>query len=118
MSARLEQLFERDNRFRDQIDFHPKFPGALWKYEPRKIVGLRILLPVDEVFARIDAQRVRQDTGTAMRRRPQPHQLRREPNRPVVTIVGEMGERDVDRHRPYASRAAARPNPHTFVEGP
>jgi hypothetical protein len=60
----------------DQIDRDLESPRFLGEDEPRLIVGERVLLPVDEVFGWLDPHRIRNDRRTAMRRRPQAHDLR------------------------------------------
>ena len=49
--------------------------GLLREHQPREIVRLRILLPVDEVLGRRDLQRVGQDARAAVRRGTQAHDL-------------------------------------------
>src|SRR6185295_20256457 len=58
----------------------------------------RVLLPVDEMRGGLDAHRVRQDARARMRRRAQPHDLRAEVDRPVVPVMRDVVQRDVDRH--------------------
>ncbi len=43
-----------DRHFRDQIHFHEKLAGGFGEDQASEIVGLRILLPVDEVVFRLD----------------------------------------------------------------
>ncbi len=67
-----------DRHLGHQVHRNLKFLGAIWKYEPGQIVGERVLLPVDEVPRRFDAQGITEDGGTAMGRRSQTHYLGRQ----------------------------------------
>ena len=49
--------------FRDQIHLHTKFPRGLFKDQPRCVIGLRVLNPVEEVLLRLDFERVAKDAG-------------------------------------------------------
>ena len=49
-------------------------------------------------FCRPHFQRIAEDRRAAMRRRPQPHRLRRDDHRPVVLIFGLVIQRDANRH--------------------
>jgi len=89
--GRQEKIKWIENRHLcDQIDFDFQFPGRLREHQPRKIVGLRILLPIDEVLGWRHGQRIRQNAGAAMRRRPKSHDLRAQVHRSVVPIVGNV----------------------------
>ena len=44
--------------------------------QPGQVIGLRVLLPVEEMLFRQDPQRVTQDRRAAMRRGPQTHHVR------------------------------------------
>ncbi len=96
----LEEEIERidDRHLRDQINLELQFPGALGEDDPGQPVRLRVLLPVDEVVGGGDAQRVREDRRARVRCRTQAHQLRAERDRPVVAVVRDVIERDVDAH--------------------
>ena len=54
LRARFEEKIERiqHRHLRDQIHFDAKFARRLLEHQARGIVGLRILLPVDEMFFR------------------------------------------------------------------
>ena len=96
---------------RNQVHFHQELAGRLRQDKPRQVVRLRVLLPVDEVLFRRDAQRVAQDARAAMRRGPQAHDLRPQRHRPVIAVVRLVVESDVDGHAgaspPIASAAWA-----------
>ncbi len=117
LGVRFQEEVERvvDRHLGHEIDLDAELPDPLGEREPGHVVALRILLPVDEVLVRLDAQGIGQDRRPAMRRRSQPNELRREPDKPVVPIVGDVREGDVNRHHAYASRAARR-RPDTFVD--
>lgn len=68
----------------------------LGEYQPRLVVGKRVLLPVDEVLRGLDFERVRNHIA-AMGREPQSDGLRPEADQPV-TIMGDVVERGVNRH--------------------
>ncbi len=84
--------------FHDQIDFNLEFARRVRKHQPRQIIGLRILPPVDEMAGGLHLERVRQNPGSAMRRRAQPDHLRAQAHRPVIPIVGDVIQSNVDRH--------------------
>ena len=100
LRLRFEEKIERiqHRHFRDQIHFDAKLARRLLEDEPRGVVRLRILHPVDEMFFRRDFQRVAQNARPRMRRGPQPHDLRAEIDQPVVFVVRLVVERDVDGH--------------------
>ncbi len=76
----LEEEVERiDHRhLGDEIDLDAKLARLLREHEPREVVRLRVLLPVDEVFGGRDLERIGQDPRAAMRRRTKPDDLRPE----------------------------------------
>ncbi len=78
LRRRLEEEVERvvDRHLGHQVDGDAEVVGLVGEDQPRKVVGERILLPVDEVPAGLDPQRVRQDRRAAVRRRAQPHHRR------------------------------------------
>src|SRR5436190_16650445 len=69
-----------------QVDLEKEPRRLSGEYESRQKVAGRILLPVDEMFFRFDAQRVVWDASSSMRRGVQPHELRRQRNRPIVVV--------------------------------
>jgi hypothetical protein len=87
-----------DRHLGDQVDLDAQLARLVGKHQTREIVRLRILLPVDEVIGRRHAQRIAQYAGTAMRRRPQPHDLRAQAHETIVAIMGQVIERNMDRH--------------------
>ena len=100
LGRRFEEEIERiqHRHLGDQIDLDAKARGLVREHQARQVVRLRILLPVDEVRGGLDAHRVAQDARARMRRRTQPHDLRAELDRPVVAVVRDVIQRDVDGH--------------------
>src|SRR4029077_1652158 len=82
----------------EQIDSDGEFGGLLRKHETRQPIAVRVLLPVHEMLGRRDVERITRDAGAAVRRRPQPHDLRAEADRPVIAVVRCVMEADEDRH--------------------
>ena len=111
LRVRFEEEIERveHRHLRDQIHLDQELAGRFRENEPGEVVGLRILLPVDEVLLRRDAERVAQDAGAAVRRGPQPDDLRPERDGPVVAVVRPVVEGDVNGHASAKSRASSRP---------
>ena len=73
--------------------------GLLREHQPRQVVGLRVLLPVDEVLRRRHAQRIGEDASAQCGAGPQAHDLGTQAHAPVVAVVRDVIERDVNRHR-------------------
>ena len=63
LGRRLQEEVERvqHRHLGDQIDLDAERRGLVGEHQPRKIVGLRVLLPVDEVGGGLDAHRIAQD---------------------------------------------------------
>ncbi len=97
---RFQKKVERvDHRhLGDEIDFDAKFARSLGKDQAREVVRLGILLPVDEMLGRFNSQRIAQNAGATVRRGSQSDNLRSEVDQPIVTVVGNVVQRDVDRH--------------------
>ncbi len=100
VGPRFEEEVERvdDRQFGDEIDLDLEFACLFRKDQAGEVVRLRILLPVDEVLVRRDLQRVAEDRRARVRRRAQPDDLGREADRPVVAIVRDVVEGNMDRH--------------------
>ena len=81
-----------------QIDLDAQFARLFREDEARQIVGLRVLLPVDEMRGRRDLQRIGEDRRARVRRRAQADDLRRERDRAVVAVMGDVVESDLDGH--------------------
>ena len=96
--GRLEEEVERvvDRHLGDQVDLDAELVDLLGERQPRDVVALRILLPVEEVLGRRDALRVGEDRRAAVRRRPQADELRRQLDGPVVPVLRHVAKRDVN----------------------
>ena len=96
----FQEKIERVNNrhLGDKADFDAKFPRRLRENQARKVIRLRILLPVDKMLGRLNPQRIAQNPTAAVRRGSQAHHLGPEVDQPIVMVVGDVVERDVDRH--------------------
>ncbi len=58
LGLRLQEEVERVDRRHvgHEIDHHFEFPGAVGHHDAGEEIALRILLPVEEMFGRFDAQ--------------------------------------------------------------
>ena len=91
----------------DEVDRDVEQLRRLRKHEPGHEVAERILLPVDEVLARRDAQAVGQNRCPAVRRGTQPDHLRIDLNRAVETVCRAMFDADVNAHSARPVRMVA-----------
>ena len=96
----LEEEVERveHRHLGDQIDLDLELAGLLGEHQTRQVVALRVLLPVDEVAARLNLQGIGQNARTTVRCRTQTDDLRTELHVAVVAIVGDVVQCDMDRH--------------------
>ena len=78
LGARLEEEVERveDGHLGDEVHLEGEDRRRFRKRDPGEEVALRILLPVDEVLRRLEAERVAGHRRTAVRRRAQPDDVR------------------------------------------
>ena len=83
---------------RDHLHFNVEVCGLLRKHQPGQIVAERVLLPVDEMLLRQDAQRITQNRRAAVRGGAQAQDMRRHVDGPVVLIVGLVANGDADSH--------------------
>ena len=88
-----------DGQVGDQIDFDVEFIGRLLEDDPGLIVAEGILLPVDEMLFRSDAQRVGLNRRAAVGRGPQPEYVREERHQAVICVVGFVVDCDNYGHR-------------------
>ena len=91
----------------DEVDRDVEHLRRLREHEPGHEVAERILLPVDEVLARRDAQAVRQNRCPAVRRGTQPDHLRMDLNSAVETVCRAMFDADVNAHSARPVRMVA-----------
>ena len=94
-----------NRHFRGQIDLHPQILRRLRKYHAGQVIGLRVLLPIDEVFGRLDVQGVGQNAAAAMWCGAQPNDLWPQLHQSIVAIMHDVIERYVNRH--YADPSLA-----------
>ena len=92
VGVRFDKEIERIDHFHvgEQIDVDGKLFGLFGKYVARQPIAVRVLLPVHEVLRRRHLQRVAGDAGAAVRRRPQPDDLRPQVDRPVIGVARGM----------------------------
>ncbi len=92
LRRRLHEEVERvvDRHVGDQIDLDPELHHRLGKDEARQEIAVGVLLQIDEVFCRLDLQRVAEHLCARMRRRLQPDHLGAEDDRPVVSVVRQV----------------------------
>ena len=100
LGMRFEEEVERiDHRhLGHQIDLETEFAGLFREDQAGQVVALRVLLPIDEMRLRRDFQRVGEDAGARVRAGPQADDLRAEIDQPVVGIMRDVVEGDVDGH--------------------
>ena len=96
----LEEKVERiDHRhIGDEIDFHFEMPGQLRMHKAREVIALRILLPVEEVVGRLNAQRVAEDRGAAMRSGTQADHLGSQGHQTIILVSRFVVEGYPDTH--------------------
>ena len=105
----LEEKVERvrDRQLGHQVDLDHQLLRRFREHQPGLVVAERILLPVDEVIARLDPECVRKDRSPAVRRRPQPHDVGRQLHHTVVSVAGLVMQGDADAQ----GRSRVRPRP-------
>ncbi len=96
----VDEEIERvdDRHVGHQVDSDLELARLLRKHQARHPVAVRILLPVEEVLRRLDAQRVAVDGRAAMRRGPQSHLVRRHPHGPIERVERPVVQRNLDGH--------------------
>ena len=101
----------------DEVDSQGELPRRLREHDPRQLIPLRILLPIEEVVARLDDERVALDPSAAMRGRTEPDDVRREPHRPVEGIFRAVMEGDADRQGHWLPGPSTQPASATVPTG-
>ncbi|MDR6119820.1 hypothetical protein QE370_003004 [Aeromicrobium sp. SORGH_AS981] len=98
----LDEEVERvdDHEVGHERDVDVELADLLREHQARLPVAERVLLPVHEVLGRRDTQRVGVDRRPAVRRGPQPHDVRAEGDGTVEPVGRAMAERHLDRHGP------------------
>ena len=85
-----------DGHLGHQVNRDLELAGLVGEDEAGQVIGEGVLLPVDEVQRGLHPQGIAEDARAAVRGRAQPHHLRRQAHQPVVAVVGDVGEGDVD----------------------
>ena len=100
LGGRLQEKVEGvvDRHFDDQVDRDLELAGFLGEHQARLVICEGILLPVDEMIGRFNAQRVRNDVAAAVRCRSQTNDLRSQLHRTVVLVMGDVVECSVNGH--------------------
>lgn len=111
LGVRLDEEVEGVERghLGHEVDLDLEMVGLVGEDEARLPVGVRVLLPVDEMAGRADGERVSEDAGAAVRGRAQPDELRREGHEPVVAVARPVVEGDVHDHGAVRSVHARKP---------
>ena len=97
---RFQEKVERvvHRHLHHQVDGDLEFGGGLGEHQARLVVGKRVLLPVDEVVAGLDALRIREHLGAAVRRGTQTNHLWPQFDKTVVPIMRDVAQGNVDGH--------------------
>jgi hypothetical protein len=100
LGFRLEEEVERihDRELGLEVHLDLEAIDLVGEHDAREPVRLRVLLPVEEVRGRLDAQRVGDDRRAAVRRGAQSHDLRREAHQPIVCVASAMIQGDAYGH--------------------
>ena len=108
---RLQEEIEgvMHGHFGDEIHFDPKIGRLLREDHACQIIGLRVLLPVNEVLTRHHPHGVTENARTRMRTRPQPDDLRPQIDGAIITVMGDVIEGNVDRHSATPERSLGHP---------
>jgi ethanolamine ammonia-lyase large subunit len=93
LRALVDEEVERIDGFEidDQIDVDRELFGALGYHDARQKISLRILRPIQEMVARLDAQGITEHGRARVRSRSQPHHLRAKERRRGVAVAGLVG---------------------------
>jgi len=81
-----------------EVDLDPQLADRIGEDEPGQIVAVGVLLPVEEVGAGFDAQRVATNGDPAMGRGPQPDDVGQERDQPVIAVGRLVIESDENWH--------------------
>ena len=87
-----------DSQFRNEINVYDEGLGGLGKDESRQIITVRILLPVEEMFPRLNLQGVAADCRPAMGRGPQSYNMGGQSYQTVVFVACPMVQCDANAH--------------------
>ncbi len=87
-----------DGEIGGEVDLDFELGRLSGEDEAGQPIAVRVLLPVDEMVFRQDFKRIARNPRAAMRRRPQPDNLRADRHRVIVAVVGDMVQGRKDRH--------------------
>ena len=87
-----------DGHFGDEVDLDFERAGFFREDETGEVIGLRVLLPVEEVFGWGDAERVAENSGAAVGSGAETDDLGAERDGAVVLVGGDVVEGDVNGH--------------------
>src|ERR1700733_12183421 len=107
--VRFEEKIERieHGHLGNQIHFHTKFLRLFLENQTREVVGLRVLLPVNEMFFWLNAKGIAQNPRPRMRRGAQPDILRAGAQKPVLFIMRPVTEGYVNGHDYFVYKNAS-----------
>jgi hypothetical protein len=96
----LDEKIERvdGGQLGDHLHRDAELSRRLGEHQPRQVIAERVLLPVDEVLGRLDAQAVGADRRAAVRRRTQAQHVRVDVHRPIEAVLGVVFQGDADGH--------------------
>ncbi|MNF64412.1 hypothetical protein D3C84_461410 [compost metagenome] len=87
-----------DRHLGQQIDLDAQLISFFREHQPRQVVALRVLLPVDEVLLGRDFQRIRQNPRAAVGGGTQANDLRAEFDSAVIAVMRDVVQCDMNRH--------------------
>ena len=90
-----------DRHVGHHLHFQIQLVAGFGKHHPRQVIAERVLLPIDEMIFRTDAQRIGLDGRAGVDGGSQADDMRRQPHRSIVTVGGDVIERDPDSHTRY-----------------
>ena len=82
----------------NQIDGDDEFTRRFREDQPREVIAIGVLLPVQKVRTRFDRQRVTRHRRPRVRGRSQTHHVRLQRDRPAVRVPGDVVQSDADGH--------------------
>ncbi|MNS63762.1 hypothetical protein D3C72_968650 [compost metagenome] len=87
-----------DRHFGQQVDFDPQFVGLFRKHQPRQVIALRVLLPVDEMLLGRDFQRIGEYPRATVGSRTQTNNLWTQLDSAVIAVMRDVVQCDMNRH--------------------
>ncbi len=96
LQEKIEGIDNRHVGYQIDLDFKPA--RGFRKHQPRDVIAVGVLLPVDEVLFRRHLQRVRQDRGARVGGGAQAYHMRGQGDVAVVVITGFVMQCNPDCH--------------------